>query len=460
MGTEAIVLLPGIIALWIAARHSLAAALIGVYLPVLLLIPDYFRMPIDNFPDLGFGQATILPIGIGVAWMALFRREWRFSALDFFLFAFVAWQFISDLYNVGYQDAQNLLFDVVTLAVFPYMAGKALIEPAGMRAQFARRFVWILFIVCIVSIYEFRMGGNLFRPFVLPFFPLQESGWFTQIRLGFVRTAGPYGHAILMSALLTIGYLLCRWLANTAQWEKKFEGIGSILPFTKAQILGVGLIGGMIMTLSRGPWLGAGCGVILAAIGNSADRRRSLKRAILILVGGGLLLYTAGTQYIRDVAPTGVLEEQASAAYRAALLEQYNTIAMEHPIMGWGRGNWPEVPGMKSIDNNYLLIALGSGLVGTALFALILLVAAWRLFASGFFIENMERTERSFRFTMLGVIVATAVSLSAVFLGSQLYPLLFLFLGWSEAVVLVQPAAAEVLAEESALSFGVMSVIA
>ena len=89
MNPEAIVLLPGIISLWFATTRSLEAAMFSVYLPVLMLIPDYFRMPIDGLPDPGFGQATILPIGIGLCWIAFVRREWRFSALDFFVVAFV-----------------------------------------------------------------------------------------------------------------------------------------------------------------------------------------------------------------------------------------------------------------------------------------------------------------------------------------------------------------------------------
>jgi O-antigen ligase len=461
MNTEAIVLLPGLLAWWVAASNSLEAALIGVYLPALLLIPDYFRMPIDGLPDPSFSECAILPIGIALCWKALFKRSWKFSPLDFALLAFVAWQFISDLHGVGFSDAQNMLFDLLLLAVFPYMAGKALIEPAGLRAPFARRFVWLLFVVSMISIYEFRMGVSLFRPLIDPFFPNQDSGWVTQIRWGFGRIAGPYGHAILMGAILAIAYLLCRWLSHSDLWERQFKGIGSALPFTKSQILTFGLLLGMFMTLSRGPWLGAACGVVLAAIGTNTDRRRGLKRAALILVGGGLILYTAGKAYIDGAGPADAVEEQASAAYRAVLLDQYNDIAMQQPVWGWGRANWPQVPGMKSIDNNYLFIALGSGLVGTALFAIMLAVASWRLFASGFFVENLDPAERAFRFTMMGIVVSTAVSLGTVFLGSQLYPLLFLLLGWGEACILVKPEPSDVRSVEPATTgFEFIKVVA
>src|SRR5208283_2518388 len=108
-------------------------AFIAVYLPVLMLIPDYYRLPIDGLPDPTFSQSAILPIGVAVCWRAIVRREWKPSVLDVCVFSFVAWQFISDFHNVGYIDAQNLGFDMVTLAFLPYVGGKMLIESKGMR---------------------------------------------------------------------------------------------------------------------------------------------------------------------------------------------------------------------------------------------------------------------------------------------------------------------------------------
>jgi hypothetical protein len=228
MGTESIVLLPGFIAAWFAATRSLEEAFFAVYLPVLLLIPDYFRMPIDGFPDPGFIQTTILPIGLGLCFLAVFKGQWKFSAVDLCVVAFIGWQFISNIYNLGYKEAQNNLFDELTLAIFPYMAGKALIEPTGLRVRFAKRFVFLLFVVTVLSLYEFRMGDNLFRPLVSPLFPGQDPGSFTQMRWGFGRIGGPYVHAIFMCAILGIGYLLCRWLNVTKQWEPHFRWASSL----------------------------------------------------------------------------------------------------------------------------------------------------------------------------------------------------------------------------------------
>ena len=161
--TEYVVLIPAVLAWWATASRSTEYAFVAIYLPVLMLIPDYFRAPINGLPDPSFSQCAILPIGIALCWRA-WHGGWKFTPMDVPVIAFVGWQFISDVYNVGYKDAQNMFFDSATLAVLPYMAGKALIEPAELRTTVARRFIWLLFIVSVVSIYEFRMGINLFRP--------------------------------------------------------------------------------------------------------------------------------------------------------------------------------------------------------------------------------------------------------------------------------------------------------
>src|ERR1700760_3371823 len=113
---------------------TLEQAFLAVYLPVLMLIPDYFRLPIDGFPDPSFSQSAIFPLTIALGWRAFVKREWKYSPLDLALWAFVVWELVSDLYNIGYKDAQNMFFDTVSLAVIPYMAGKVLIEPKGLRA--------------------------------------------------------------------------------------------------------------------------------------------------------------------------------------------------------------------------------------------------------------------------------------------------------------------------------------
>lgn len=461
MNTALVVLLPGLLSwAWIVNSGSLAAAFCQVYLPVLLILPDYYTLPIDGLPDPSFNQCAILPIGIVLCWRAFVKREWKISLLDFAIVLFLAWQIVSELYSVGFKNVPDIVFELGTLAVFPYMAGKTLIEQTGYRVRVVRRFVWCLFLVCILSLYEFRMGVSPFRPLIGRFFPGQDPGWFTQLRWGFGRIAGPYGHAITAAVVIGVAYILQRWLSSTGRWERDFKWARE-LPISKSTIIAGGVLMGLFMTLSRGPWLGVVTGAVLASVGLSKNRRRALKRALLILIVGGLALYGAGKAYLDGVSAFEGVEEQASAEYRAILIAQYEDIVMQSPIFGWGHANWPQVPGMRSIDNNFLFVALGNGLVGLGLFLVLFCVGLWRIFAKAYFTEHLAPEDRAFQFTLFGVLVVIAVSTGTTFIGSELYPPFFLFLGWSEACVLSEPSESEDYVEEApAQEFGLMGVIA
>lgn len=435
--TEAVVLLPAALSWWVAWKQSLGEAFLKVYLPVILILPDYYTLPVPGAPDPSFLSATILPLGAILCWKAFVKKEWKYSVVDFAVASFLIWQIVCEVYNTGYEKLPDLIFDLFTLAIWPYMGAKTLIEQTGRRVAFARKVVWSVFLVCVISIYEFKMGLSLFRLGLGPLFPGQTPAWVTQLRWGFGRIAGPYGHAITMAVFIGVAYLFHRWLCQIGAWERKFRFMGSH-PFQKQQILTAGLLAGLFMTLSRGPWLGAIAGGVLASIGLRKQRGRALIRALLILVVGGSIVYYGGKEYLNGVSAFEGVEEQASAAYRVILVGQYEDIVMQSPIFGWGRANWPLVTGMLSIDNNYLFVALGTGLVGLGLFALMFMTSIGRIFSSGFFPLKLSPEDRTFRFTLLGILISIAISTGTTYIGMHMYPLFFSLLGWSEACAMRQ----------------------
>lgn len=459
--TELIVLVPAILGWWIVRKKGLPMAFLLVYLPVLLIFPDYYTLPVPAFPDPSLIQAAIAPLGAYLCWNAFIKHEWKFTPTDFFALVFLAWQVVCEIYNTRTEKVPDLVFDLLTLAIFPYMGGKTLIEQTGLRTAFTRRFVWSIFIICVLSAYEFKMGVSLFRPALSPFFPGQSPPWVTQMRWGFGRVAGPYGHAITNAVFIGAAYLLHRWLSRAGEWEPKFRFLPSH-PFSKEAIIGFSLLAGLLMTISRGPWLGALAGGIFVAVGLRPNRKRALVRAILFLGVGGAILYYVGQSYLEGVSAFEGVEEQASAEYRAILIDQYEDIVMESPIFGWGRANWPLVQGMLSIDNNYLFVALGFGLTGLGLFILMYLVGLYRIFASGFFAEDLSHGERTFRFTMFGILMSIAISTATTYISAHMYPLFFLLLGWSEACVMAELPPPESLVEEipAVAGYRMMRVIA
>lgn len=441
MRTELLAIAPGILTAWLSIFRSLSTALFWVYLPVLLLIPDHLRLPIDGLPDPTFSQAAILPIGLGVCYSAISGRNWKWSWMDASVASFLMWQLSSDLYNVGISDAQNLGFDIIANSFFPYICGKALIESQGLRTRFVRRFVWLLFVVSMISVWEFRMASNPFRPLFAAYFPGQDSGWFIQTRWGIGRVGGPYGHAILMGAILSVGLMFAVWLWRSNLWERNLRIIGNVY-FSKAQILTAGIAAAMGMTLSRGPVLGGLLGLVIASAAFQSRPARALLQRLALVVILLTGVYFASKAYTEsEPGPEEILtkgrsmadssEVKQSTVYRAALFDRYLEIVLQRPWFGWGRANWPVVPGMSSIDNNYLFLALNNGIGGLALFCSMLLTAAFQLVRSGLSVAS-DAIERAFHFTLMGALVAVAITTASVFMGSQLYPLTFLLIGWAD----------------------------
>ena len=127
--------------------------------------------------------------------------------------------------------------------------------------------------------------------------------------------------------------------------------------------------------------------------------------------------------------------------YRKVMIERYVDIAIEQAALGWGRNTWPKLPGMASIDNYYLLLSLMHGLVATGLLLFLFVWQGLRLFRRGM---AEAHDANSLALTFAGILLAVFVTLGTVYLGEQVMPVLFLILGWSEALMQRAPARAAV----------------
>ena len=415
------------VAAWVALRFTPMRALLAVYLPLLLLVPESFRATVQGIPKMNFNQAAIVPIVL----VALLRygRNWRPSVTDVAVFALAALIALSEFLAAGYKEAQNLMFAMLASMAGPYLAARLLLDGREADVALARRFVILVFAVAIVGLYEFRFGVNPFLRYLGNLFPGQGLGWVTTFRHGFARVAGPYSHAILAGIMVVIAYRLARWLQWGRHWEPRFPLLPA-LPWSKAAVISMVLAVGSVMTIARGPILGALLGAVVVMVGSSRFRRQLLPAAVLAFLVLAPLGYLALMAYL-DVQPgMAMTTSQESAMYRKVMIERYIGIAVEHSVLGWGRNTWPKLPGMASIDNYFLLLSLMHGLVATGL---LLFLFAWqglRLFRRGM---AEPHDSNSLALNFAGILLAVFVTLGTVYLGEQVMPALFLILGWSEA---------------------------
>lgn len=433
--THVVALIPGVWAAIVAWRRSPARAYLDVYLPVLLLIPDYFRCILPVLPDATPNAAAI----VAIAAVCLLRggARWRVSTTDLLVIAYAAAMTFSEYLNKDGAEARNLGFAVFASVVLPYLMTKILVEPLGLRVAFAQRMVVLVAIVVALSLWEFRMGRPVFKFMLAPLFPGQGN-WPDTFRYGFTRVAGPYGHAILAGIIFAAVYRIAKWLEWTGHWPERVRW----LPWhpTRARLLSLALVAGSIMTLCRGPWIGAAAGMVILLMGRARQRRRVLAVVLLLLLAVGLPAAVTFKAYVSVGRAGALTAEQETAAYRAELVEKYTAIAMQHAWWGWGRAGWPKVAGMDSTDNSYLLLALNHGLIALALFLTILVSSAARLAVYG---ARRPRDDPSglLAFTLLGCYAAFLVSLATVYHGEQTVQLFFIVAGWAEGL-LQSPAAA------------------
>ncbi len=430
---EILAIVPGIIAAIVTFRKSPQYAFLNVYLPVFLLLPDYYRWTVPGIPKVTFNQGAILPIAF--AFLMREGHKWKFSLGDVLVFGLVAWNGLSEYVNAGYKEAQNLTFDNISWILLPYVLAKGMIEPSGLRVPFAKRYVFLLFLVAVTAVYEFKFAVVPYKPFFDRLFPWQGTGWVTTFRYGFARIAGPYGHAILAGIMLVSGFRIHRWLEWSGHWEKSFRHFPK-LRLSKGMIIRLGLIAGMVMTFARGPWIGGVLAAVVTAIGRAKDRKKALLvvLGLLLFVGGPAMFYLLSYASVsRQEAKT---VSQESAAYRKELMDRYVEIALEKSILGWGRNTWPKILGMPSIDNYYLLLALMHGVVAVGFLVSIILVMSVRLF-----LHSMRQPPPVLRgstlgFTLLGIYLAIGFSIATVFMGDQVIPMFYLITGWSEGYLL------------------------
>jgi hypothetical protein len=429
-------IIPALVAVYVAMRRSAWNAYLDVYIPVLLLLPMYYRWVLPVLPDPTFEQATILVVA-AFFFLQRGRLRWKFSFMDLFIAAFACCVGYSEYLNAGYNEAQNLMFDMVASFALPYAITKGVIVEAAERSvPLAKRIVMMLLVVSIMSVYEFRMGVTLWLLF-RRFYPGQGLEWVTTFRYGFARIAGPFGHAILAGLILTVGFRLQRWLEWSGHWEPRFTHL-RWLRISKARLITLGLVGGIVMTMVRGPWLGGFAGGAIAAVGRTRHRKAALWAIATAVVLIGIPAASAFYKYASVGRAHAKTASQETAAYRMELLDKYVTITLKRGAWGFGRNTWPRVAGAPSIDNYYLLLCLMHGMVAVTIFVTIMLVMPFRLVRNDMKMPLALPLGSSLGFTLASIYIVYAVTIATVYMGLQTIPLFAILTGWSEGYLLTR----------------------
>jgi hypothetical protein len=228
-------------------------------------------------------------------------------------------------------------------------------------------------IIGVVGLFEFQRHWLLYSGLdrVLG---LQDSGLSLYLeREGRVRAQASAGHAIVL------GYLLAVALGFSLYLRK-------IMPAGRTWwICLIVLTGGLMATLSRGPWVGAAV-IVLVFVLASHSRWHLLGRIGLVsaIVFLPLLASPFGESLISYLPFIGTVNDE-TVTYRQLLMATGISVILESPFFGapdfmYSLEDLRQGQGIIDLVNTYLAIGLGSGLVGLSLFCGVFVVAGWGVF--------------------------------------------------------------------------------
>jgi hypothetical protein len=415
-------------------RRGLAFAFLYVWIPFFLAMPFVFWVEIPGLPDPNFMQAAILPL-LAVLLVER-RRELRLGAMEALLTLYVIVRVYADFLGRGYSDAQNYAFFMLSALIGPYLLGRFVIDSRKMDIATARMFVLMFLLFFPMFLFEAKFWVSPIYKLFSPLFPNATSG--LSIRWGIARTAGTFEHPILACIMIVAVYRLHRWLSWEGEWDRPQTGILGFLqrqsrwmPIAFKHQISIVLIFMALMTISRGPWIGAFAGAALAAVGNFTNRKRWLIVVVASLLAAAIVGQLALDAYITPKEGEVLSGEAKTMLYRKVMIDEYKAFLMDRLWTGWGLTTVPKIRGMESVDNAFFLMALQHGILAPAIFVVIFLYAIVSQIRFGL---RAPAGEPPLGFTFSGIYLMCFIAFSTVYMGAQTEPMLFLLLGWGQSV--------------------------
>jgi hypothetical protein len=197
------------------------------------------------------------------------------------------------------------------------------------------------------------------------------------------------------------------------------------------------LVGGLLATFSRGPWVGAVAGVLIVIASGPHAGRRLVAAGAFAAAGLAAALVLPGGEKVLAYLPSieGGIDD-GSVAYRSQLFEVSMRVFWNAPLFGsLGYLGNPEMEVMRQgqgiIDmvNTYLAVALPYGAVGLILFCLPFAYALWNCRSVFARRAATSQDERALGRALLGALVGIMVTIGTVSSIGAVPPLYWISIG-------------------------------
>jgi hypothetical protein len=294
----------------------------------------------------------------------------------------------------------DLLFDVVV----PYFVISRSIKNLEYFKEIVMAFIIGAMIVSLVAIFEFIKQWLLYLS-------LNDAigvagGFGYNGRGGNIRAIASTGQSIVLGYVLTIAISTYAFLVRSIR-NKFLYVAGFIL-----------LIAGEISPLSKGPWVGCMVALITNALMGPRAILSLAKLMLSVIPVATILLFTDyGDKIISYLPFIGNLDE-GSMSYRQLLLDRSLDVISNNIYFG-SYDYWlyledlRQGEGIIDIVNNYIGVALNSGLVGLFLYLLFFVCVFWQMIFKMFKMTLISE-ERMMGRVLFSTLIAIMVMMSAV----------------------------------------------
>lgn len=422
---DKLVLIPLIISAIMLVSRKPRDVFILVFLPALTLLPTYFDSElIHGTPELYFWSAALIPILI--VWALKNFEGYSYHWMDLAILSYLLTVFYGQWTNSTYKEAQKILFNNMTAIFFTYVLARALCEDRKTLIRVLRMMTLLGAAVALFNMIEFRMFTNYFDEILRRIWP-HHVMWDTGMvmsRWGFKRAFGPFSHPIVAGYFFSLIAPLAIWCYFQNHYRNK--NIGRLVVFLNVM--------GMLVCISRAPVIGFILGLTIIFYGWSMNKAAIMSVALVILTIILMWILPKFIEYISVTRATAETQEQRNMAYRKEMWAAYTEVVMERPYVGWGRFSVPSVKGLKSIDSEYLGIALASGLIALSLYIIFLLGMLLRLVRFAYARSHDDPWAR-LAWCLIAGWVSAIFSQGTVYSGAQSVQYLFMLGGVGQAVI-------------------------
>lgn len=237
------------------------------------------------------------------------------------------------------------------------------------------------------------------------------------------------GHAIALGYLLAVA--LGFWLYLSARVPRRVPRIATTAL----------LVSGLVVTYSRGPWLGA---VVIYAV-FTALRPRAFSKALqatiaALLVAWGASFTAVGARILDSLPFIGAAAESESAVYRQRLAVRAWQLFQEHPLFGdqlaiQKMEDLRQGEGIIDLVNTYVQVGLFYGIVGLALFITPTLLAFFGAVRQARRLQSQDPDFSSLGSTLAACQFGTLLVIATASFGPAIANLFYVLLGLTVAFV-------------------------